>query len=195
MKTKAGRLGLLLGVLAAMMWMLGGCQSIETAQKNATHPNQLSEDAGISVEAPSELVRLLTERLKLGKEVAWTKYRENLPIQHVEREQQLLARMRERAVELGLDPELVVRVFNAQIVASKEYQNELIEGWRAGQAVPETLHLDLVSQIRPQLDELGRSILQNLDQSSVASLSTPEARQYLKGQGFSDKIIAITLGL
>lgn len=172
---KAGLLGLLLLVV----WFGVGCMS------RPVEPSLASP--------PSELVGLLAKRLEVGREVAWVKYQKGMPVLDAVREQQLLQRMEVRAGELNVDTGLVYRCFEAQIAASRELQEECIARWKSTGQVPASPPLDLVEQIRPLLDELGELILRNLDAASVQSLSTPEARQYLREQGFSEKVIERTL--
>lgn len=146
------------------------------------------------VSAPSELVELLAKRLELGREVAWAKYQKGLPVLAPAREEQLLMRMAARARELNLDTELVRRCFDAQMAASRLLQEECIAHWKTTGSLPESPPLDLVQDIRPMLDILGESILQNLDSANLASLTAPEARQYFKKQGFSLKVTELALG-
>ncbi len=142
---------------------------------------------------PSELADLVAERLIIGREVAWAKYQQGLPILDAEREKAVLDRMEQRARELDLDPALVRRFFSAQITASRQLQEECIEGWENAPLLPEQAPLDLQRQIRPLLDDLGESILRNLDADSLATLSSRQAHQFLQELGFSKKVVSLAL--
>jgi chorismate mutase len=70
-------------------------------------------------------------RLALGYEVAAAKFGSSTPVDDGAREQQLLADVRERSHEIGLDPEVCSRFFRAQIEANKMVQRCLYDLWSA----------------------------------------------------------------
>lgn len=112
--------------------------------------------------AVTHLGNLVDERLSLMPDVARYKWNTGAAIEDPQREQQLLASVRQQAIERGLPPQRVVDFFAAQIEASKVVQRELFEQWRkAGQGPFETV-VDLAAQIRPRLDALNPQLLDAL---------------------------------
>ena len=118
--------------------------------------------------AVTHLGNLVDERLSLMSDVARYKWNTGAAIEDPQREQQLLASVRQQAIERGLPPQRVVDFFAAQIEASKVVQRELFERWRkAGQGPFEAI-VDLATQIRPRLDALNPQLLDALAAVPVA---------------------------
>jgi chorismate mutase-like protein len=145
------------------------------------------------VQPPSVLADLVAERLALAREVVWAKYQLGLPILDEEREKKVIDRMEQRAIELELDPILVRRFFTAQMAASRQLQVECLEEWKTTLLFPQQTPMDLQRQIRPLLDEMGEAILQNLNDDNLATLSTVQARMFLREMGFSPQVIDLAL--
>lgn len=120
---------------------------------------------------PSEarLVELMAERLVLAQEVARTKYREGLRIKDGRRESASLKQLVARGKTMGLSSYTTSRFFRAQFAASRMYQAELINGWRAGYPVPPGPHRSLAGSIRPRLDQINEEMLRILAQSRGAA--------------------------
>lgn len=98
---------------------------------------------------------LVTERLRLAREVAWTKFHSGAPIHDPAREAAMLARIVEQAGAAGVDPARAETFFRAQIAASRLEQETLIARWKtAPETRPAHLPRDLISDLRPALDAL-----------------------------------------
>jgi ABC-type amino acid transport substrate-binding protein/chorismate mutase len=104
------------------------------------------------LDAATELVDLLARRFAFMPLVAELKARGGQPIEDRERERQVVEAAGRRARELGLPEAAVAELFRLQIELSKAVQLR--------QREPSTL--DLGSQIRPALIELGDRILEAL---------------------------------
>ncbi len=102
---------------------------------------------------------LLQSRLQLMKDVAAWKYAHGVPVVDAERERQVLDATVAQASELGIDASSARRLFSLQIQLAVRVQESLISDWRAGTPAPKHAP-DLASQLRPQLDRLGRELLQ-----------------------------------
>ena len=118
--------------------------------------------------AVTHLGNLVDERLSLMPDVARYKWNTGAAIEDPQREQQLLASVRQQAIERGLPPQRVVDFFAAQIEASKVVQRELFERWRKAEQGPFEAIVDLATQIRPRLDALNPQLLDALAAVPVA---------------------------
>jgi chorismate mutase len=65
-------------------------------------------------------------------------------------------------VAKGLDEASVSNFFNAQIEANKFVQYALLADWHHSGKAPEHARVDLVKNIRPQLDEVQKSLIAEL---------------------------------
>jgi len=77
------------------------------------------------------LLRLLNERLVLMEQVAAYKWQHDLPIEDKAREDQVVAGSVDKALRVGMEPQLAVVFFRAQIAAAKEVQAYWFARWRA----------------------------------------------------------------
>lgn len=113
--------------------------------------------------APAGLLPLLAtmnERLNISDQVALTKWDSRKPIQDSAREAQVIANARKEAVTHKLDPDEVAELIAAQIEASKLVQYGLLAQWQAAGKAPDAPRPDLTKEVRPQLDELQKRLLQ-----------------------------------
>jgi chorismate mutase len=108
------------------------------------------------------LLRLVQERLQVADEVARTKWNTKAAIEDLPREAQIVERVRGRAAEFGLEPQLAGDFFQAQIDASKVIQRALHERWATEKRPPFDKVADLGKDIRPQLDRLEPALLSAL---------------------------------
>lgn len=109
---------------------------------------------------PTGLFELIEARLALMDEVAAYKWRRELPIENLEREQVVLDSATIDAVNNGLRPEGSRLFFEAQIDAAKEIQQYWFDRFERGEAVPAAADLDEV--VRPRLLALGRGIIESI---------------------------------
>ena len=107
------------------------------------------------------LMNGILERLAISEAVARTKYASGKPVQDTPREQALLDNVGARAPQFGLTPAQARTFFRLQIEAGKLVQTALLARWaREGRAPGEPV--DLASRLRPALDRLGTSLMQDL---------------------------------
>jgi chorismate mutase len=111
--------------------------------------------------ALTNLISLVSQRLALAEPVARWKWANHQPITDAPREAALLADVAKQAAAAQVDPEFARAFFKDQIAASKELQNALFATWRSTRP-PEGATPDLVTSIRPQLDQLTMSMIAGL---------------------------------
>jgi len=104
--------------------------------------------------AVTALVDVLTRRLALAVDIARTKWNTKAPIEDLAREAQAIDAVGQVATVAGVDPGTARRVLQAQIEAGKIVQRSLHEQWTAEGRPPFESVQDLVTGLRPQLDEI-----------------------------------------
>ena len=115
-----------------------------------------------TVEQLQPLMQTTAHRLMIGEQVALAKWDSGKAVEDASREEQVIRDAVEDGVAKGLDEASVSNFFNAQIEANKFVQYALLADWhRAGKA-PEHAPVDLVKNIRPQLDEVQESLIAEL---------------------------------
>ncbi|WP_367573479.1 chorismate mutase [Streptomyces griseoaurantiacus] len=137
-------------------------------------PQALAAAAPASAEAPGghtataeplgrlgPLTGLVIERLRVGDDVAASKFGTDSPIEDPVREQQVLEQVRTKAAALGLDPEDAAAFFQDQITAGKTAQKGLFARWTAHPEEAPTTRPDL-AEIRERLDRLTTDLLDEL---------------------------------
>jgi chorismate mutase-like protein len=75
----------------------------------------------------SELLSLLAKRQSLVSDVADYKIKNNLPIYHPQREQEIIEAKKKLGKEYGLRAKYVEKIFKTMIEESKYLQKEIIE--------------------------------------------------------------------
>lgn len=119
-----------------------------------------------------QVFELLQSRLQLMSDVAARKYTQGIPVVDGARERQVLDATLAHASELGMDADSARRLFALQIQLAVRVQETLIAGWRSGTPAPHDAP-DLAGQLRPQLDRLGRELLQAI-YVALPELQRPE---------------------
>jgi cyclohexadienyl dehydratase len=114
------------------------------------------------LDASTHLVDLLARRLEFMPLVGALKKSRNLPIEDLPRERNVIASVRQKAASLGLPEQPVAELFALQIELSKAIQRR--------QSQPSSL--ELATQIRPALDQLGDRILLALVEARSTGLLT-----------------------
>jgi chorismate mutase len=108
------------------------------------------------------LVQTSAERLQLAQKVALAKWDSGGSVEDPVREEQVIQNAVKEGETRGLNPAQVRDFFRAQIEANKVIQYSLLSDWlRAGEAPPHG-HIDLVKEIRPQLDEIQNQLIDEL---------------------------------
>ena len=135
----------------------------------------LSANIGVAcgqnaVEQLQPLVETTAQRLLVAEQVALAKWDSGKAVEDAPREAQVIKAAVTAGEEKGLDEASVSRFFMAQIEANKFVQYGLLADWyRAGKA-PAHVPVDLVKSIRPELDAVQKSLIQEL-------VATREVRQ------------------
>jgi chorismate mutase len=129
-----------------------------------------------AVEQLQPLVETTAHRLMIGEQVAVAKWDSGKAVEDAPRESQVILSAMKDGAAKGLDEASVSKFFNAQIEASKFVQYALLADWyRAGKA-PEHEPVDLLKVIRPQLDEVQKSLIAELvDTAAVRTSRTCHA--------------------
>ncbi len=127
------------------------------------------------------LLNLIRQRLLIQNDVARWKWNQNSAIEAPEREQVLLAELREQAPAYGLAPDAVVVFFQWQIFAGKLLQVDDFQTWqREGIQFFDNVP-DLNQALRPSLDKLSPEILWALAPLSPV-LSCPKLQQFIQSR-------------
>jgi chorismate mutase len=106
-----------------------------------------------------ELAASMDRRLQIAGDVAWAKLGTGAPVHDVWRENALLLRVESDAQARGLDAAAVRRFFENQLTASRLWQQHLLDSWRAGEMPPSGRAPDLVTELRPRMDEATKELL------------------------------------
>ncbi|WP_201192614.1 chorismate mutase [Pseudomonas fluorescens] len=114
-----------------------------------------------SPDALKPLLMTINERLEIADLVALTKWDSAKPIQDSERESKVIADAQKQAVDYSIPRNEATQLMAAQIEANKLVQYRLLAEWHAAGNAPEVKRPDLKSLIRPRLDLLQTSLLQN----------------------------------
>lgn len=116
-------------------------------------------------DAPATLAPLLDsvgQRLAIADQVALSKWDSQKAVEDRPRERQVIAGATAQAATYHLSEEAVGQFFAAQIEANKLVQYARLSSWHLQGRAPDTPRQDLVGQIRPQLDQLQKRLLQQL---------------------------------
>jgi chorismate mutase len=136
-------------------WKLAVMAAVAIGGMGAAHAQN-------AVEQLQPLVETTAHRLMIGEQVALAKWDSGKAVEDAPREAQVILGAVKDGVAKGLDEASVSNFFNAQIEANKFVQYALLGDWsRAGKA-PEHAPVDLVKNIRPQLDEVQKSLIAEL---------------------------------
>ncbi|MCK6187055.1 chorismate mutase [Pseudomonas sp. EYE_354] len=115
--------------------------------------------------APATLAPLLdsiAERVSIADQVALSKWDSRKAVEDRAREQDVIASVRAQAANYKLSPDVAEQFFAAQIEANKLVQYTHLSDWHWQGKAPDAPRPDLVGQIRPQLDQLQKRLLQQL---------------------------------
>jgi chorismate mutase len=124
------------------------------------------------------LLNSIAERLEIADQVALSKWDSHKPVEDKKREQEVIASVVAQAPTYKLDPAAAEQFFSAQIEANKLVQYALLSDWQFQGKAPDNPRPDLVKQIRPQLDELQKRLLQQLADFSPQR-TEPQCPQWL----------------
>lgn len=126
-----------------------------------------SSAAATKTEQMQPLIQASAKRIAVAHEVAFAKWDTHTPVEDIERENQVIEAVVSQAKQQGLDEKFVTSFFRAQIEANKVVQYGLLADWyRAGKA-PQHSTINLKETIRPQLDTLQTTLLDQLRATST----------------------------
>ncbi|MEV4169154.1 chorismate mutase [Nonomuraea sp. NPDC049709] len=147
--------------------LLGAATVLTAPQAMATSAHMNAESVSSIVKTTKPLGRLgpltdlVIERIRVGDDVAASKFGTGSPIEDPVREEQVLEQVRKKAGAAGVNPDAAVAFFRDQITASKVVQKGLFAHWTAHPEEAPTTRPDL-GQIRELLDQLTTDLLQEL---------------------------------
>ncbi len=124
------------------------------------------------------LLNSIAERLAIADQVALSKWDSHKHVEDKKREQEVIASVVAQAPEYKLDPAAAEQFFSAQIEANKLVQYTHLSDWQFQGKAPDDPRPDLVKQIRPQLDQLQKRLLQQLA-AFTPQRSDPQCPQWL----------------
>jgi len=117
------------------------------------------------------LVETSAQRLQIAKKVALAKWDSGAAVEDAPREAQVVQKAVKDGEAKGLDSAQVEAFFRAQIEANKVIQYSLLADWQRAGKAPAHPPVDLVKEIRPQLDEIEEQLITELAESATARAS------------------------
>lgn len=150
--------------VAILTTLLAGCdECVLSPRKSRGEPQRgpLITPGG-SPKAKTDTSRLDTvvaRRLAIMPAVARWKWEHKLPIEDRDREAKLIADFVHRAEARGHDPAAARQLIEDQIDAAKAIQRDCFRRWNENPPQPDSLVLDLATQLRPRIDELTNQLL------------------------------------
>jgi len=139
--------------------------------------------AQVESEHLQELVGLSARRLVIAEQVALAKWDNGTPVEDASREDQIISSATKAGQSRGLDPTSVSKFFRAQIEANKLVQYSLLAEWRREGRAPDHTPVDLASTIRPELDEVDKALVAELEESKVIRASASCRTDIAKAAG------------
>lgn len=117
------------------------------------------------------LVGTSARRLAIAEQVAVAKWDNGMSVEDATREDQVIVSAIKAGQSRSLDPTSVSKFFRAQIEANKLVQYSLLAEWcRLGKA-PDHTAVDLVITIRPELDEVDKALIAELEETTTIRAS------------------------
>jgi chorismate mutase len=121
---------------------------------------------GAWAESPAEqlrpLVQASAQRVAIANDVAFSKWDSGANVEDIARENQVIAHATQAGKSRGLDEKFVADFFRAQIEANKLVQYDLLANWHRARKAPQHSPINLTQTIRPQLDRLESTLLDDL---------------------------------
>lgn len=142
-------------LLAFFILTITPLNSIKAQGKNQQPGVTLSNTFSVTT-----LAELIRQRLSYMKDVAAYKWKNQLPIEDLEREQVVLRGSMEQAATFGLDSPSTQSFFEAQITSAKLIQQYWFDQWTTHGFDERLTFRDLNSEVRPALLEIGNQTLE-----------------------------------
>jgi chorismate mutase len=122
------------------------------------------------------LVETSAHRLAIAEQVALAKWDSGTAVEDVPREAQVIAGAVKAGESKGLDEASVANFFRAQIEANKLVQYSLLADWRRAGNAPAHEPINLISTIRPELDQVQTALITELaDTTAIRTSKTCRA--------------------
>jgi len=134
-------------------WTIGGAEHTACAQGSADQLQRLVETSA--------------RRILIAEQVALAKWDSGAPVEDASREDHVIVSVTKAGQSRGLDPTTVANFFRAQIEANKLVQYSLLAEWRRAGKAPDHTPVDLASKIRPELDEVDKTLIAELEESTA----------------------------
>ena len=134
-------------------WTIAGAEHTACAQGSADQLQRLVETSA--------------RRILIAEQVALAKWDSGAPVEDASREDYVIVSATKAGQSRGLDPTSVANFFRAQIEANKLVQYSLLAGWRRAGKPPDHTPVDLASKIRPELDEVDKTLIAELEESTA----------------------------
>lgn len=119
------------------------------------------------------VIELIDRRLALMPEVAAAKWRRQQPVTDATRERRVLEQSVAEAIAINVDAEAAGSLFATQILMARAVQEALFREWREHRSEPPVAR-DLATEIRPELDAIGRELIPALYLASAAMVEAGE---------------------
>ena len=129
------------------------------------------------------LLETSAQRLVIAERVALAKWDSGIPVEDASREAQLIATAVRAGESRGLDQTSVTNFFRAQIEANKLVQYSLLAEWRRVGKAPRHTRVDLANTIRPELDEVDKALIAELEESTAIRASASCRTEIAKAVG------------
>lgn len=131
--------------VAALAGLIMGCGSDRSAR---------GVDAALTA-----LAAAIDRRLLLAGDIAWSKYQSGSAVRDPAQEEAVLYTIHQQAAARGLDPLPVREFFQAQLAASRQWQQECMDRWKNGEPLPPGTPPDLATVLRPRMDVATAELL------------------------------------
>jgi chorismate mutase len=122
-----------------------------------------------------QLVEISARRVAIAEQVALAKWDSGAPVEDASREDHVIVSVTKAGQSRGLDPTSVSNFFRAQIEANKLVQYSLLAEWQRVGKAPDHTPVDLAGTIRPELDEVDKALIAELEKST-ATRASPSCR-------------------
>jgi chorismate mutase len=118
------------------------------------------------------LVGTSARRLAIAEQVALAKWDCGASVEDTSREDHIIVSAIKAGQARGLDPTSVSNFFRGEIEANKLVQYSLLAEWRRLGKAPDHAPVDLASTIRPELDEVDKALIAELEETTTIRAST-----------------------
>jgi chorismate mutase len=126
-----------------------------------------SATARTSADPLESLIDTSAQRLMLARQVALAKWDSGAAVEDASREEQVVESAVRAGEAKGLDKALVSGFFKAQIEANKIVQYSLLADWQRNGGAPKHSPINLVTNIRPELDRMQVELVMELSEISA----------------------------